>query len=196
MTPTRIATAVAALAAVAVVAGCSSSSSETTSSSTAPTGSTMVPSSPTGMQPGPTAQPRPCRDGRICTPDQVMVAALDEVFTYRGADTDPAQAAADRAADLLTPTYRASAAGSFSMLAPVTGNQWAQWKATGSTVVASARVLSDEHPPDTATSAARVARISQTVTPGGQKLDPLTVWVVAKAGGPAGWQLDTITTQQ
>lgn len=147
------------------------------------------------MQPGPTSSTSPCPAGRICTADQAIVAGLQAVFSYRASDSDPAGAAAARAGDLLSPQYRASVDGTWALLAPITGAQWAQWKAQRATVSATARVLSDEHPPDTATSAARVATVCQTVTPGGQQLTPLTVWVVAKPGGSAGWQLSTITTQ-
>ena len=190
----RIAAAIAAAGAAVALASCSASEDGTSApTSTAPWAAS---SSPPGMQPGPTSQPQPCPTGQLCTADQVIVAALEEVFTYRGTDTDPASAAADRAADLLTPRYRAAAAGSWSMLAPITASQWAQWKASGATVEASAQVLSDEHPPDTVATAARVAQVTQTVTPTGEQLAPMTVWVVARAGGPTGWQLDTITTQQ
>ncbi|MCF3940647.1 hypothetical protein [Gordonia tangerina] len=195
MTRRRIAAALLAGGAVVALASCSASDDTSTSpptSTTPPAASSLPP----GMQPGPTDQPRPCPTGQLCTADQVIVAALEEVFSYRGTDPDPAAAAADRAADLLTPSYRAAAAGSWSMLAPITGSQWAQWKAIRATVEASARVLSDEHPPDTAATAARVATVTQTVTPTGEQLAPMTVWVVARAGGPTGWQLDTITTQQ
>ncbi|GAB93460.1 hypothetical protein [Gordonia rhizosphera] len=194
--PRRLAAAIVAGAAIVALASCSASGETTNSVSTPPALSAGVPAPRTGMEPGPTSQPRACPTGQVCTAEQVMVAALEEVFSYRGTDRDPAAAAADRAAELLTPTYRAAAAGSWSMLAAITGSQWAQWTASGATVVASARLLSDEHPPDTAATTARVARVTQTVTPTADQLAPMTVWVVAVAGGPSGWQLDTITTQQ
>lgn len=188
----------AAAAVCAVLAGCGDDSS---TSSTTPTSVVAGPDSaassepPLTMQPGPTTQAEVCGNGRICSADQVIVSALEAVFTYRGTDISPADSAAARAGDLLSPQYRTAVDGTWSLLAPITGAQWAQWKANRATVTATADVLSDEHPPDTATSAARVATVTQTVTPGGQKLAPMTVWVVAKPGGSAGWQLTTITTQ-
>lgn len=196
--PRALMGAVAAIAAcAAVLAACGDDPSTTTvpSVSVATPSAAVSSEPPLTMQPGPASSTSPCPSARICTADQAIVAGLQAVFSYRGADTDPAASAAARAGDLLSPTYRASVDGTWALLAPVTGAQWAQWKAERATVTARADVLSDEHPPDTATSAARVATVTQTVRPGGQTLAPITVWVVAKPGGAAGWQLDTITTQ-
>ncbi|WP_150116378.1 hypothetical protein [Williamsia herbipolensis] len=192
----RVMGVLAAAAVCAVLAGCGDDATTMTQAPSVPSPSAAASSDPPlTMQPGPTAQPGACGDGRICSPDQVIVSALEAVFSYRGTDTSPADSAAARAGDLLSSQYRTSVDGTWSLLAPITGAQWAQWKADKARVTAAADVQSDEHPPDSATTASRVVTITQTVTPGGEKLAPMTVWVVASAGGPAGWQLSSITTQ-
>ncbi len=193
----RRAAGVAAIAAVcAVLAGCGDDAVTTApSTSAAAPDSVAVSEPPLTMQPGPSTQTKACDSGRICSADQVIVSALEAVFSYRGRDTNPADSAAARAGDLLSPTYRTAVDGTWSLLAPITGAQWAQWKADGARVNATAEIRSDEHPPDTAGRASRVATITQTVTPGDDKLAPMTIWVIASAGGSAGWQLSSITTQ-
>lgn len=196
MSSPRLAAAVAAAAVCAILAGCGDDATSTapTPSATAPN-SAAVSEPPLTMQPGPTTQAGACGQGRTCSADQVIVSALETVFSYRGRDTNPADSAAARAGDLISPQYRTSVDGTWFLLAPITGAQWSQWKADGAQVTATAEVRSDEHPPDSASNASRVATITQTVNPGGAKLAPMTVWVIASAGGSAGWQLSSITTQ-
>lgn len=182
----------ATVMAIALTTAVTACSTGTTGNPAAPAPSTG--SQVTGMQPGPTTSSAPCTDRVQCSPDGAAVAGLDTLFSYRATDADPAGAAATRAAALLTEKYRSEVDGTWSMLLPITGSTWTRWRAEKATITATTRLTPDEHPPDTATRAYRVAELTQTVAPTPEPITPQTLFVVLEAGGAAGWRIAAITT--
>ncbi|NKY87559.1 hypothetical protein [Nocardia veterana] len=89
-----------------------------------------------------------------------MAAALQTMFTYRpGEGVDPRHAF-DAATQLLDPEFARGGAPAAIALAPVTPGMWQHWRDHLVTVTATARVTADDHPPDTASRAARVVAVS------------------------------------
>lgn len=96
-----------------------------------------------------------------CSAESVMTAALTTVFSYRPAEHLTAAAAFTAAAPLMDPEFAARAEPAAAVLVPITPVMWRQWTAHAVTVTAGVRVTTDEHPPDTATSVARVLAVTQ-----------------------------------
>jgi len=197
MMTTRIAkptAAVAVLASGLLLAGCSGS---THNSAPSPATTTAAAGGGASLQPGPSTQPTGgCQAGEnSCLTDSVVVAALQTLFSYQtGPDIDdPASDAAGRAAKYLAPQYVQSVSGTWSMLPPITGAQWADWKQSSADVQATATLTSDEHPADTADTAYRVANV--TLQSASSPATSFPVWVVLTRGGPYGWQITSINTQ-
>ncbi|MFF0458418.1 hypothetical protein [Nocardia africana] len=95
-----------------------------------------------------------------CSAESVMSAALQTMFTYRPADGVDPRHAFDAAMPLLDPDFARSGAPAAIALAPVTPDMWQHWRGQHVTVTATARVTADDHPPDTASRAARVVTVS------------------------------------
>ncbi|MEU6190811.1 hypothetical protein [Nocardia sp. NPDC047038] len=94
-----------------------------------------------------------------CDAEQVLTAALGAIFGYQpGEQADPTEALASARA-LLEDRFAARAASSALVWAPVTTAVWQQWRTDRVQVATTARVLADDHPPDTATQVARVVTI-------------------------------------
>lgn len=190
----RIIPAVAALlTAATLVTGCGDSGHHQGASPSSITLPTTSESSGPGMQAGPQTQPTGSCQDTSCPADNVVVSGLTTLFSYRpGVDPDPTTAAADRAVKYLAPAYMQAAAGTWSMIPPVTGNQWATWAQGHVPVTASVQLLVDEHPADTGTQAWRVAQV--TLNAPGSTPTTFTVWVALGRGGPYGWQIVSINT--
>lgn len=124
--------------------------------------------------------------------ETVITTALTRLFTWFPAQEPDTTAAFDRARPLLgPPLIDADGPG-----APLTRSiEWGQWAAQGVSVVATAQIVSDEHPPDTPTSVARVVKVTQrpTVVNGGsQPPKVLTAWAIATSRSPGMWVVTSI----
>ncbi|MGS2807705.1 MULTISPECIES: hypothetical protein [Nocardia] len=94
-----------------------------------------------------------------CDAEQVLTAALGAIFGYRPSEQADPTAALASARALLEDRFAARAASSALVWAPVTTAVWQQWRTDRVRVATTARVLADDHPPDTATQVARVVTI-------------------------------------
>ncbi|MEV6140492.1 hypothetical protein AB0L63_31520 [Nocardia sp. NPDC051990] len=94
-----------------------------------------------------------------CSAESVLAAAVTTVFGYWPSE-HPDQRVAFRAARLLMDSAFAQRAEPAALVwAPVSATQWQQWRNDATTIAASARVTSDDHPADTATTASRVLAV-------------------------------------
>jgi hypothetical protein len=91
-----------------------------------------------------------------CSPEQVLTAAVAAVFDYRPSEQADQRATLRAARPLLDPGFAERAEPAALVWAPVTAEQWQQWRATATTITTTARVTGDDHPADTATTAQRV----------------------------------------
>jgi len=189
--PAALAAAVAATVICAAASGCSSSPHR--AAPAAPTTSSTV--TATAPLPAPPAGLLPCAATATCSGEQVLAAALTTVFGYHPADPDPAQAAADRAGDWVSPLYRQQMGATWSMLLPITGATWAHWATDHAAITPQLVFTGDEHPADTATKVWRTVHLRLQTTPPTAPPVEAVLWVMATAGGPAGWQLASIATQ-
>ncbi|WP_157227966.1 hypothetical protein [Nocardia asiatica] len=94
-----------------------------------------------------------------CSPAQVMTAAVTVVFGYRPSEQVDQRAALRAARALLDPGFAERAEPAAVVWAPVTTAQWQQWRTDATTITTTARVTSDDHPADTATSVHRVLAV-------------------------------------
>lgn len=183
----RAAAGVVAATAVAVLAGCG------TFTDPAP--------STTEQAPAPTCSAGIDQFSRadLCDPEAVMTAALEALYSYHPATQTQKGVDIDSAATLLDPGYLDRLGVSYSALAPVTGNTWEQWKAEQTTVEATAVVASDDHPADTAATAARVVAVHQSVLGAAgtetEQLPPLAIYTVATRTASGGWAVSGVNVR-
>lgn len=123
-----------------------------------------------------------------CDPVQVLTAALTAVFGYRpDVQADPRDAL-DTARALLDDRFAAGSASSALVWSPVTTAVWQRWRSERVPVVTTARVLPDDHPPDTGTRVARVVSVDIAAP----VADPEVFAVYAtatRAGSSMAWRL-------
>lgn len=173
-----------------------------------PTPATIAPGSDDVSTPTPTTAqssstsspprfPDPFADVDPTNPVAVMAAGLTTIFSYQPTD-DTQLDAAHRATPLLGP---AGVDPGFAALAPITGRQWASWKARKETVRASASIPARNDNPDTPTAVSRVALVTQTVygptgSPEGLPPVPLSVYTTVTKDTAGSWHITKITVEQ
>lgn len=126
-------------------------------------------------------------------PESVMKGALQTMFSWQpGRDESPADAFV-RAKPLLSTSL---ASQQPDLAGPKAGSQWHQWASDRAIITATAEIVTDEHPPNTADKQFRVVALNQKIgTPTMGVNDEInsTVWVTAVAT-PNGWRVDSIQT--
>lgn len=129
-------------------------------------------------------------------PKSVLVAGLEVSFGW-----DPARDATQfegfrRAKSLWNNQYLRSRELGLSTLVPMSSRAWQSWGDAGTRIVPRVSVLSDQHPPDTATDFHRVVAIDQTeLTAGGASDGEVVTTLVATVRvhkTPVAWRLETI----
>jgi hypothetical protein len=124
-------------------------------------------------------------------PAAVIQVAVQTLFSWQpGADASPVDAF-DRARPLMSASL---AAQEVALTTAEAGSQWQQWAYDRTIITASAEILPDEHPEDTADSARRVVAVTQTIAdPGPSPQDGVhfTLWVTAVKTHD-GWRVDSI----
>ncbi|WP_406279381.1 hypothetical protein OH799_11885 [Nocardia sp. NBC_00881] len=108
-----------------------------------------------------------------CSVEAVMTAAVTTVFSYRPSEHADQRVAFRAARSLMDPRFADRAESAALVWAPVSADQWQQWRSDAVSIAASARVTSDDHPTDTATTASRVVAVG--LEPGNQ---PPIMWTV------------------
>ncbi len=123
-----------------------------------------------------------------CDAEQVLTAAVTAVFGYRpDVHADPRDAL-DTARPVLDDRFAADAAASALVWSPVTAAVWQQWRSERVPVETSARMLPDDHPPDTATRVARVVRVDIAAPVSDPEV--FAVYATAtRAGSSMAWRL-------
>jgi hypothetical protein len=129
--------------------------------------------------------------------EAVIKRVVETMFTWNpGKEASPTDAF-NRARPLMSATL---AAQQPDFGGPQAGSQWHQWAYDRANITATADIVSDEHPPDTADKHYRVVAIKQkingaTVGAGDATGDEInaTVWVTA-VYTPDGWRVDSIQT--
>ncbi|WP_327116498.1 hypothetical protein OHB12_04760 [Nocardia sp. NBC_01730] len=101
----------------------------------------------------------PFSDVDACTADATLTAAVHAVFSYRPGEQGDQRAAFRAARPLMDPRFAERAEPAALVWAPVSVTQWQQWRTDAVTITAVARVTSDDHSADTATSASRVLAV-------------------------------------
>lgn len=139
MTPAKFLTAAIALA---VTAGCAANPPQPTVNNEQQCGTVSF------APPFDTVDP--------CSVEAVLTAAVSTVFGYRPSEHADARVAFRAARALMDPGFAERAESAAVVWAPVSANQWQQWRNTATTITTTARVSSDDHPSDTATTASRV----------------------------------------
>lgn len=129
-------------------------------------------------------------------PQQVLTRGLEVSFGW-----DPARDATQfegfrRAKSLWNNQYLRSRELGLSTLVPMSSRAWQSWGDKGTRIVPRVDVLSDQHPPDTATDFHRVVAIDQTeLTAGGASDGEVVTTLVATVRvhkTPLAWRLETI----
>ncbi|MFE3795770.1 hypothetical protein KHQ06_24490 [Nocardia tengchongensis] len=127
-----------------------------------------------------------------CSPSQVVLAAMQTAFTYRPGQQADQGAAFQSATPLMDSALAARMDTTAHILAPITGQQWQRWRDLDVSVVATARLGADDHPPDTDVTFARVAAV--ILQPDNR--DPsvlLTVFVrAARPDSSVGWRVSAL----
>ncbi|MET8425467.1 hypothetical protein [Nocardia sp. NPDC004860] len=127
-----------------------------------------------------------------CSAEQVAVAAVETVFTYRPSEQADQSSSVKAAAPLLDVGLAARSETSGTVLTPITGSQWQRWRSQGISVVASARLGEDDHPIDTHTTFTRVAAV--TLHPG-DETETILLAAFVRASRPdssAGWRISAL----
>ncbi|MBF6339752.1 hypothetical protein IU450_28255 [Nocardia abscessus] len=110
----------------------------------------------------------PCRAARFappfgavdpCSAEAVLTAAVTAVFGYRPSEHLDQRGAFRVARPLMDSGFAQRAQPAALVWAPVSAMQWHQWRTDATTLAASARVTSDDHPADTATAVSRVLAV-------------------------------------
>ncbi|MEL4183530.1 hypothetical protein MTQ17_09840 [Corynebacterium bovis] len=129
-------------------------------------------------------------------PTSVLVAGLEVSFGW-----DPARDSGQfegfrRAKSLWNNQYLRSQELGLTTLVPMSSRSWQSWGDAGTRIVPRVSVLSDQHPPDTATDFYRVVAIDQTeLTAGGASDGEVATTLVAAVrvhNTPLGWRLETL----
>lgn len=119
-------------------------------------------------------------------PQWVMVQAGQALFTWHPVTDANRGAATERAAEYLAPEL----VHATPSIQP--GQQWQQWREEGAVINAQARVLSEEHPPDTDTMVWRVVEVVQSKATGSgmQRVEPsTTVWMACEKQPDGTWKV-------
>lgn len=172
-----------------VLAGCSSESSEHDH---------MDDGGPTGAlsTPPPPSLPERFAGTDQTDPESVIVAAAETLFSYDPiADTNQA-AAAERAKPLLDEQFYDENTLSFSVLAPISGNRWQQWRDEQAVVTATARITDDDHPADAPARISRVVAVDVVATaPTGREVDRMN-WAAYMSATKLGvWRVNAVAVR-
>ncbi|WP_327097020.1 hypothetical protein OIE68_45375 [Nocardia vinacea] len=94
-----------------------------------------------------------------CSAESVLTAAVRTVFAYRPSEQLDQREAFRAARPLMSSAFAQRGEPAALVWAPIGVTQWQQWRIDATTVAVSARVSSDDHPADTATTASRVLAV-------------------------------------
>ncbi|WUA09279.1 hypothetical protein OG225_06205 [Nocardia sp. NBC_01377] len=123
-----------------------------------------------------------------CDGEAVLTTALVAVFGYRPVEQADQRDTAAAAQPLLTARLAEQAETSAVTWGPVTATVWQRWREERTSVHTHVRVSHDDHPPDTATTLARVAVVELDAT--GAAPTTFPVYATVSRPGPAtGWLL-------
>lgn len=126
----------------------------------------------------PTSAAAEAADANLSDPDTVIRDALETMFTWAPAEEDSPAAAYARAGVYLSDALAGEAS---TVTVPGPGTQWQEWRANNAIVEATAYLLADETPTNSADQRHRVAVVVQSATVNGSLIDEIrrTAWVVA-----------------
>lgn len=132
----------------------------------------------------------PISDVNRDDPDAVIRDALETMFTWAPAEEDSPAAAYQRAGGYLSDEL---AGESSTVSVPGPGTQWLQWRANNAVVEATAYLLADETPTNSADERHRVAVVVQSATVNGSLVDEIrrTAWVVV-GRSEIGWRITSM----
>lgn len=129
-------------------------------------------------------------------PRQVLTRGLEVSFGWAPARDATQFEGFRRARSLWNNRYLRSRELGLTTLVPMSSRAWQSWGDQGIRIVPRVGVLSDQHPPDTASDFYRVVAIDQTeLTAGGASDDSVVTTLVATVRvhkTPLGWRLETI----
>ncbi|WP_157184044.1 hypothetical protein [Nocardia takedensis] len=134
------------------------------------------------------ALPPPWVEVDPCAGEQVLLAAVRAVFTYRPAEQPDTSEAVRQAGALLEQRFAADAVSTSLVWGPVTPVRWQQWREAGVRVDARVQLGADDHPADTATSLARVVQVELVPSTNAPIVFPVYA-TVARTGPTTGWRL-------
>ncbi|WP_157978717.1 MULTISPECIES: hypothetical protein [Nocardia] len=123
-----------------------------------------------------------------CDGEAVLTAGLAAVFGYRPVEQADQRDTAAAARPLLTPRLAELAETSAATWGPVTATVWQRWREERTPVHTNVRVSQDDHPPDTATTLARVAVVELDATGAAPTVFPVYA-TVSRTGPATGWLL-------
>ncbi len=130
-----------------------------------------------------------------CDATAVIRAAAETVFSYRPATQPDPGTALFAAAGLLDPGYLERTRASTGLLDPAASADWDDWSGRGVSVVATARITGDDHPPDTPRRASRVVAVTQQPSDA-TAARRLTVYMTAVRDRPThAWRIDQMHTK-
>ncbi|MGF6885947.1 hypothetical protein ABIA39_007540 [Nocardia sp. GAS34] len=135
------------------------------------------------------AFPAPYGLVNACSAPAVMAAATGAVFSYKPREQASPRAAFEAAEVLMDTDFATRAAPAAAVLAPITSATWQQWAVRDVTVTAEVQATRDDHPADTALTAARVLAVTQHPS---DTSAPIAFTVYARAGRPnplAAWRI-------
>lgn len=132
--------------------------------------------------------PPPHAEVPPCSGVDVLHGSVGTLYRIDPATGIDPRRAFDTARPLMNPAFTVQAGIGASMWSPITVTQWQAWAEDHITVASTVEVTSDDHPPDTATSTARVLAVR--LIPAGRA--PVDFAVYARAtrrGAESRWLL-------
>lgn len=141
--------------------------------------------------------PAPFENVDQYSPEAVMEAAVETMFSWRPAtDASPADAA-QRARPLMEQRYYERAHSGFLVLAPVIGSEWDRWKSEDATDTrVEVEVTSDRHTPDQQATHARVLVVTaDVVNDEGDTVGTKKFTVYASVSLMGVWRLSDLSVQ-
>ncbi|MFD4429814.1 hypothetical protein [Nocardia sp. NPDC058497] len=132
--------------------------------------------------PPPHAQIPPCSGVDVLQGSVGTLYRLDP-----SAGIDP-RSAFDTARPLMSPAFVVHAGPGASMWSPITVSEWQAWVDARIAVASTVEVTADDHPPDTATSTARVLAVHLTPA-GGSPVDFAVYARAIRSGAESRWLL-------
>lgn len=123
-----------------------------------------------------------------CVGEQVLLGAVEALFTYQPVQQSDPSEAVRTAHPLLDHGFAAQATTAARVWGPITTDQWQQWRTDRTEVHTRVRMSTDDHPSDTPTRLSRVLGVELTPS-AASPIDFPAYATVTRTGPGQAWRL-------